>query len=177
MVDRLGALNEPHITAKYFVRAVKLEPRARQMFVRKQTDYIVNCIDTNSTLPERILIMNTRLIAIAALSAALAGSAFSQEATRDTSLPFMSMLTAAEVRQAAIEARKAGKLNEGEKTIARETFRSMKTRMQVAAELQEARRLGLLGGGERNVFPTPEQAEQIRMAGVKAANAMFMAVR
>lgn len=121
--------------------------------------------------------MKNRLFLIAAMSAVVAGTAFSQEATRDPSQPFMSMLTRAEVQQAAIEARAAGKLNEGEKSIDRQVFRTMKTRMQVAAELMEARRLGLVGGGERNVFPTPEQAEQIRMAGVKAAEMMFAAVR
>jgi Domain of unknown function (DUF4148) len=177
MVDLLGALNEPHITTKFFVHAVKQEPRPRQMFVRKQTDYIVNCIDTNSTLLERTLIMNTRFIAIAALSAAVAGSAFSQEATPDTSRPSMSQLTRAEVQQAAIEAFASGQLREGEATIEHESFRSMKTRAQVVAELQEARRLGLLGGGERNVFPTPEQAEQIRQAGLKAPATMLAAVR
>jgi hypothetical protein len=36
------------------------------------------------------------------------------------------------------------------------------------AEAREAQRLGLLGGGEASLFITPEQSEQIRLAGLRA---------
>ncbi len=47
-------------------------------------------------------------------------------------------------------------------------------RAQVVAEAIEARKLGLLVGGEiGNLTPTPAQAEQIRLAGVRALGAQY----
>lgn len=43
-----------------------------------------------------------------------------------------------------------------------------KTRAQVKAETLEAIRLGAIGHGERFVFPTQQQLENIRTAGLKA---------
>ncbi|MGL5001440.1 MAG: hypothetical protein ACRDAM_00705 [Casimicrobium sp.] len=43
-----------------------------------------------------------------------------------------------------------------------------KTRAQVAAEFTEANRLGLIAKGDRDVFATPEQLEQVRLAGLRA---------
>jgi hypothetical protein len=43
-----------------------------------------------------------------------------------------------------------------------------KTRVQVVAELNEACRLGLLATGDRDVFPSFEQTEQVRIAGLRA---------
>lgn len=43
-----------------------------------------------------------------------------------------------------------------------------KTRAQVKAETLEAIRVGAIGHGERFVFPTQQQLESIRTAGLKA---------
>ena len=51
-----------------------------------------------------------------------------------------------------------------------------KTRAQVAAELAEAQRLGVVSQSESNTFPTPEQSELVRLAGLKALP-MTVAIR
>lgn len=43
-------------------------------------------------------------------------------------------------------------------------------RAQVVAEAIEARKLGLVADGERFAVPTATQAEQVRLAGLKAIN-------
>ena len=46
-------------------------------------------------------------------------------------------------------------------------------RAEVVAETREAQRLGLIPHGERELVPTPEQAEAVRLAGVRAAEQAF----
>lgn len=79
-----------------------------------------------------------------------------------------STLTRAEVRQAAADARAAGQIVIGERTVVIDDFMSTKTRSQVLAELAEARRLGLIGHGDQPVIATPAQNEQVRLAGLRA---------
>lgn len=47
------------------------------------------------------------------------------------------------------------------------------TRAQVLAEITEAKRLGLLTHGEASVVPTPQQNEQVRQAGLRAAHVLI----
>jgi hypothetical protein len=46
------------------------------------------------------------------------------------------------------------------------------TRAQVLAEIAEAKRLGLITHGEATAFPTLQQTEQVRQAGLRAANVL-----
>jgi hypothetical protein len=46
------------------------------------------------------------------------------------------------------------------------------TRAQVLAEIAESKRLGLITHGEATVFPTAEQTEQVRQAGMRAAHVL-----
>jgi hypothetical protein len=50
------------------------------------------------------------------------------------------------------------------------------TRAQVLAEIAEAKRLGLITHGEATVFPTAQQSEQVRQAGLRAANVLVAKV-
>jgi hypothetical protein len=117
-------------------------------------------------------------VAAAVLSVAAASPSFAAgEASYDYPQAVASTVTRAEVRQAAIAARQAGLVTQGELSVVAEVTMgsSQLTRAQVKAELAEARRLGLVGEGEHNVFPTPAQLEQIRLAGLKAAMPMVAA--
>lgn len=79
-----------------------------------------------------------------------------------------STLSRAEVAADARSAQDAGLIARGEILPVQKTPAVGKTRTQVAAETAEANRLGLLSFGEELKFPTPAQAEQIRLAGVQA---------
>jgi len=79
-----------------------------------------------------------------------------------------SSLSRAEVRDQAVAARAAGMIANGEIQPVQAERGVGKSRDQVRAELAEARRLGLVADGEILPIATPEQAEQIRMAGVRA---------
>ncbi|HSX91650.1 MAG TPA: DUF4148 domain-containing protein [Hydrogenophaga sp.] len=85
--------------------------------------------------------------------------------------PFTSTLSRAEVRAQALEARDAGvfALGEGQTLVAENTVKSNLSRAQVRAEAAEALRLGLHNGGEITTFASAQQAEQIRLAGLRAA--------
>lgn len=127
--------------------------------------------------------MFTRIVTALSIAAAAAATfaaapAFAAgEATPDYPQVFTSTLSRAEVQQAAIDARRAGLVSQGEISIVAEvtTGPSQITRAQVLAELAEARRLGLVGGGDFLVLPTPEQNERIRLAGLRAAMPMVAA--
>jgi hypothetical protein len=69
----------------------------------------------------------------------------------------------------------SGAMAEGGTPDYPQVFESQLSRAQVLAELAEARRLHLVPGGERTVVPTAAQAEQIRLAGLKAAMPMVAA--
>lgn len=88
--------------------------------------------------------------------------------------PYTSTVTRAEVRQAAIDARRAGEIVEHQGSYVAAPVGEPLSRAQVRAETLEAIRLGAITRGERQVFPTQAQLESIRMAGEKAA-AMQMA--
>lgn len=112
--------------------------------------------------------MNTKSLIAAAFTVIAAGSAMAQEASPDYPKAFSSSATRAEVCQAAIGARAAGRIVDGERSFVAEPVGAAKTRAQVAAETLEAVRLGLVGGGERNVVFTQDQLNSIHMAGLKA---------
>lgn len=112
---------------------------------------------------------------------AAAPAVFAQEATPDTWISASkSRLTRAEVRAEAIAARDAGLIPRGEASVEPFLPRTAaalaqgKTRAQVRAETAEARRLGLMAHrGESSDWTeiTPAQAEQIRVAGLRAREA------
>ena len=85
--------------------------------------------------------------------------------------------TRAEVRAELLAAQRAGEITYGEGATERAllaNFKSTLTRAQVRAETLEARRLGLLdhrGDASEPIVITPAQAEQIRMAGLRAIGA------
>lgn len=113
--------------------------------------------------------MTTRTLIAAALFA-LAATAQAEGPIETWPQDFSSQLSRAEVRQAAIDARTAGLIVQGEAMPLADRFMSTKTRAQVVAELQEARRLGLIANGDQHVLPTAQQNEQIRMAGLRAVD-------
>jgi hypothetical protein len=98
--------------------------------------------------------------------------------------PFTSTLSRAEVRAEALAARDAGRfeLGDGQVIVAGKAADSSNsatqyaaggaTRAQVRAEAAEALRLGYFNGGEITQFPSAEQAEQVRMAGLRAAQSV-----
>lgn len=112
--------------------------------------------------------MNTKPLLFAAMAFFAAASAMAQDVTPDNTAPFMSTLTRAEVRQAAIEARAAGLISHGDRSFVAEPTGMAKTRAQVVAETLEAIRLGAIDRRELSSSPTPAQLESIRMAGLKA---------
>lgn len=79
-----------------------------------------------------------------------------------------SAVSRAEVRDQAIAARDAGQIARGEILPVQAERGIGKSRDQVQAEYVEARRLGLVASGEIQPIATPAQAEQIRLAGVRA---------
>jgi Domain of unknown function (DUF4148) len=126
--------------------------------------------------------VRTSLFAASALvMLAAAPAVFAQEATPDTWISAsQSTLTRAEVRAQAIAARDAGLIPRGEASVEPLLPRTAtalaqgKTRAQVRAETAEARRLGLMahrGESSDVVEITPAQAEQIRVAGLRARDA------
>lgn len=111
------------------------------------------------------------LLAAATLLISLlsAGSVLAQEATPDTWRELPSSVTRASVHQQAVAALKAGEIERGEASLARDEIRSTRERDQVRAEGREALRLGLTARGELSApTATPAQAEAIRQAGLRA---------
>jgi hypothetical protein len=121
--------------------------------------------------------MNAKTLTIAAVAAAAtfaaAGTTFAQEATPEYFLPqtFTSGVSRADVAQAAVAARHAGLIVEGERNVVAPSVSTL-SRAQVRAEAVEARRLGLIAEGERNPVATPAQIERIRLAGESAVTAL-----
>jgi hypothetical protein len=108
-------------------------------------------------------------VVVFAAAVVLAGPVLAEGGTPDHPQPFTSTVSRAEVRAEAIAAARAGLLSQGEATVVAETFVATKTRAQVLAEMHEARRLGLIAPGEADwPVATPAQAEQIRLAGLRA---------
>jgi hypothetical protein len=122
--------------------------------------------------------MNNALKSILAISATAfattfaAGGALAQEATPDSWTRVQTSATVEQVRAEAKAAQLAGNISYGEAT--RHGVTTAQTvplsRAQVVAEAREAMLLGLVGNGEgptREV--SPQQAEQIKLAGLRAS--------
>ncbi len=65
----------------------------------------------------------------------------------------------------------------GEARLPQAAALAQPTRSQVLAEIAEAKRLGLLTHGEATMVPTPLQNEQVRQAGLRAANVLIAGAR
>lgn len=121
----------------------------------------------------------TKLIpAVAGLVAAIGFSAANaQFVTRFDELnKFASTKSRAEVQMQANAAVAAGQIEYGEATRFAVVLDGPPQPVAlVRAEGREAMRLGLLRGGEVTVFATPQQREQIRIAGLKAVADMPVA--
>jgi len=104
------------------------------------------------------------MLALGASSAAADSRIKSQEVSN-----FRSTLTRAEVQAQAVDAYRNGRFVRGE-FVPNEIVRvqSTLTRAQVLAEAAEARRLGLVPRGNYLPQATAEQAEMIRLAGLRA---------
>lgn len=117
--------------------------------------------------------MNAKTLIAATLVVAFAGagSAFAQEGTQDfPNVQLLSSKSRAEVRAELLAAQRDGTLQHynGEASPA-PLAASTLTRAQVLAETREAVRLGLAGADETGPrIATPQQAEQIRAAGLRA---------
>lgn len=124
--------------------------------------------------------MNLKTIASAAAFAlSLAhGAVLAESGDVDPLAGFVSTKTRAEVIAEAAAERTAGQVRVGEhagEPVA--AFVSTKSRAQVRAELREAQRLGLVGsrGDAQPRLTTPEEAEQIRQAGLRASSLQIAA--
>ncbi|MDP2017284.1 DUF4148 domain-containing protein [Hydrogenophaga sp.] len=85
-----------------------------------------------------------------------------------------STVTRAQVQAELAEARRLGQLGDPDIVTFNVPTGPGKTRAQVLAELNEAQRLGLVNVNDSKypVVVSPEQAEQIRQAGLRAAEGM-----
>lgn len=113
----------------------------------------------------------SKLITIATGLVAAIGfttAAFAQEVTYWNPQDAQSTKSRAEVRAEAVAALKAGQIESGEASRFVIETHGTKSRAQVMAEAVEARRLGVIGHGEVSVVATPAQAEQVRLAGLRA---------
>ncbi|PZO17288.1 MAG: hypothetical protein DCF26_10080 [Burkholderiales bacterium] len=83
-----------------------------------------------------------------------------------------STTTRAQVRAELAEAQRLGQLGDPDIVTFVVPTGPSKTRAQVLAELKEAQRLGLVDFADNKypVVATPEQAEQIRQAGLRVVN-------
>jgi hypothetical protein len=84
---------------------------------------------------------------------------------------FQSTLSRAEVQAQAVAARDAGQLPRGEILPVQAEAGTPLSRAQVRAEAAEALRLGLIPHGEVLPVASADQREQIRLAGLRAAQA------
>jgi len=114
----------------------------------------------------------TTLIAAATAFIALAGagSAFAVEGTQDFSnVQTLSSQSRDSVRSELAAAARTGALVGGEASAA-PVPASSQSRAIVVAETREALRLGVVGSNEAEIrVATPAQQEQIRLAGLRAA--------
>jgi hypothetical protein len=114
--------------------------------------------------------LSTRILVPLALTLA-AGASFAEgplQGNEVFSSTAASTLSRAEVRDQAVAANAAGLIARGEVQPVQGEQGLGKSRDQVRAEFAEARRLGLVAAGEIQPIATPEQSEQVRMAGVRA---------
>jgi hypothetical protein len=89
-------------------------------------------------------------------------------------VPAGSTVTRAQVKAELAEARRLGQLGDPDIVTFNVPTGPGKTRAQVLAELNEAQRLGLVDFSDSKypLVATAEQAEQIRQAGLRAADSM-----
>ncbi len=118
-----------------------------------------------------LLAATATLLGLSALSTPALAGAYPEFYPQQIAAP--STVTRAEVKAELLAARRDGSLVDGDghfEVLARvDTGLGMgKTRAQVRAETLEAIRLGLIPHGEQNIFPTVEQLEQVRLAGLRA---------
>ncbi|ODT33423.1 MAG: hypothetical protein ABS53_04835 [Hydrogenophaga sp. SCN 70-13] len=101
-----------------------------------------------------------------------AGAAFAEGPLEGNDVfNFQSTLSRADVQAQVAPAYKADQIARGEANPAQAqatVVASQLSRAQVLAEAAEARRLGLVASGEILPVATPQQAEQIRLAGLRA---------
>lgn len=123
-----------------------------------------------------VLISATAFIALVGAATTIHAQGSGESAGLDAIAGFRSTLSREQVRAELLQAQREGLIINGETAAERVQFEtaqrpSMVTRAQVRAELFEARRLGLLDrryDGEL-LQATPQQAELIRQAGLRAA--------
>lgn len=112
--------------------------------------------------------LSTRILLPLALSLT-AGASFAEGPLQGNEVfSLTSTASRAEVRDQAIAARDANLIAHGEILPVQAERGIGKSRDQVRAEFAEARRLGLLAAGEILPIATPEQSEQVRLAGLRA---------
>jgi Domain of unknown function (DUF4148) len=117
------------------------------------------------------------VVALSAVASLIsAAPALAGEATPDYPVAYTSTVSRAEVQQAALQARAAGLVASGERSVVNEPTGSTLTRAQVVAETREAIRVGAIAQGEASVVLTPAQLDSIQMAGLKAQT-MTLAAR
>jgi hypothetical protein len=105
---------------------------------------------------------------VAAFALVASATAFAGEATPDYAAAFSSSVSRSAVAQAAVQARAAGQIAQGEFTVVADTTGPALSRAQVIAETREAVRLGAIVQGEQYRFATPAQLQSIQMAGLQA---------
>ena len=118
-----------------------------------------------------LLTLSIALAGFAASTASMAGQIVSESPDQrpDAKATFVSQLTRMQVRDAAVQAQRAGLVPYGENSyFPTPAAASSKTRAQVRAELLEARRLGLTFAGENLPVATAAQLSSIEMAGLRA---------
>lgn len=114
--------------------------------------------------------MKTTLVTLIAAASALvlALPASAQEATPDHPTSYTSSVSRDEVRAAAIGARAAGQIVDGERSFVAAPIGMPVNRATVVAELQEARRLGLVADGEQVAVASEAQLQSVKSAGLRA---------
>ena len=120
--------------------------------------------------------MTTKPFIFAALTIFSSAAALAEDFADQPKQLGPSTVTRAEVRQAAIQARAAGRITEGEIARSVDTTGTTLTRAQVHAETLEALRIGAVSRHNHDSFATPAQLDQIHMAGLRAV-AMTVAAR
>ena len=117
-----------------------------------------------------LLTLAIAVAGFAASTASMAGQIVSESPDQrpDASATFMATLTRMQVRDAAVQARRAGLVQTGENSYFPSTVQGPgKTRAQVLAELHQAQRLGLTQVGEYLPVASAAQLSSIESAGLR----------
>jgi len=123
-----------------------------------------------------VLISATAFVALIGAATTIHAQGSGESAGTDALTGFRSTLSREQVRAELRQAQREGRIASGDTAFERMWFEQLQrpstvTRAQVRAELFEARRLGLLDRRYETepLQATPEQAERIRQAGLRAA--------